>query len=112
KGFLGLTVSCARCHDHMFDPIPTKDYYALHGVFASTVEPADKPVIRQADPFKAADFAQKLAVLEQKNRDAYYRIAGRTLNEFQGNAKNYLLALQFGGRRKLPAEQQKARAAM
>lgn len=36
RGFLGLTVSCARCHDHKFDPIPTTDYYALAGVFAST----------------------------------------------------------------------------
>lgn len=36
RGMLGLTVSCARCHDHKFDPIPTKDYYALAGVFAST----------------------------------------------------------------------------
>jgi cytochrome c551/c552 len=36
RGFLGLTVSCARCHDHKFDPIPTQDYYALAGVFAST----------------------------------------------------------------------------
>ncbi len=36
RGILGLTVSCARCHDHKFDPIPTKDYYALAGVFAST----------------------------------------------------------------------------
>jgi hypothetical protein len=33
---LGLTVACARCHDHKFDPIPTDDYYALAGVFAST----------------------------------------------------------------------------
>ena len=33
---LGLTVACARCHDHKFDPIPTSDYYALAGVFAST----------------------------------------------------------------------------
>jgi mono/diheme cytochrome c family protein len=36
RGFLGLTVACARCHDHKFDPIATKDYYALAGVFAST----------------------------------------------------------------------------
>jgi hypothetical protein len=38
KGFLGLTVTCARCHDHKFDPIPTKDYYSLYGVFNSSVE--------------------------------------------------------------------------
>ena len=36
KGFLGLTVTCARCHDHKYDPISQKDYYALGGVFASS----------------------------------------------------------------------------
>jgi hypothetical protein len=36
RAFLGLTVSCARCHDHKFDPIPTKDYYSLGSIFAST----------------------------------------------------------------------------
>ncbi len=36
KSILGLTVSCARCHDHKFDPIPTADYYALAGIFLST----------------------------------------------------------------------------
>ena len=36
KAFLGLTVACARCHNHKFDPIPTKDYYALAGIFRST----------------------------------------------------------------------------
>lgn len=36
RGFLGLTVACARCHDHKFDPVSQKDYYALAGVFAST----------------------------------------------------------------------------
>jgi hypothetical protein len=35
KTFLGLTISCARCHDHKFDPIPTSDYYALAGIFRS-----------------------------------------------------------------------------
>ena len=36
RGMLGLTVACARCHDHKFDPIPTRDYYALAGIFHST----------------------------------------------------------------------------
>jgi mono/diheme cytochrome c family protein len=36
KAFLGMTVSCARCHDHKFDAISTKDYYALAGIFQST----------------------------------------------------------------------------
>jgi hypothetical protein len=36
RGFLGLTVGCARCHDHKYDPIPTSDYYGLAGVFLNT----------------------------------------------------------------------------
>ncbi len=36
RGFLGLTLACARCHDHKFDPISTEDYYALAGIFFST----------------------------------------------------------------------------
>jgi cytochrome c553 len=47
--FLGLTVACARCHDHKFDPITTHDYYALAGIFAST-KLADRPV-QTADLF-------------------------------------------------------------
>jgi hypothetical protein len=39
KAFLGLTLRCARCHDHKFDPISTRDYYALYGIFASTQYP-------------------------------------------------------------------------
>ena len=38
RGTLGLTVACARCHDHKFDPIPTRDYYALYGVFGNPQE--------------------------------------------------------------------------
>ena len=38
-GFLAMTVGCARCHDHKYDPIPTKDFYALTGFFNSTDEP-------------------------------------------------------------------------
>jgi len=36
RAFLGLTLGCARCHDHKFDPLPTSDYYALAGIFTST----------------------------------------------------------------------------
>jgi hypothetical protein len=43
RGLLGLTVRCARCHDHKFDPILTKDYYALAGIFASTTA-APRPI--------------------------------------------------------------------
>lgn len=43
RGMLGLTVTCSRCHDHKFDPIPTADYYSLYGVFASSDEPKNEP---------------------------------------------------------------------
>ena len=41
RGTMSLTVGCARCHDHKFDPITAKDYYALHGVMASCDEESD-----------------------------------------------------------------------
>ncbi len=56
KGFLGLTVSCARCHDHPFDPVPTKDYYSLHGVFASSLEPRVRPILGP-DPSRSPQYA-------------------------------------------------------
>lgn len=48
RGLMGLTVACARCHDHKFDPILTKDYYGLVGVFASTMR-AERPMF-DVDP--------------------------------------------------------------
>ncbi|MEY3458076.1 MAG: hypothetical protein RL215_1233 [Planctomycetota bacterium] len=72
RGFLGLTLACARCHDHKFDPIPTADYYSLHGVFASSIEPLDRPRIGPVEaanePFET-EFAAKLKeVLDLQNR--------------------------------------------
>jgi hypothetical protein len=51
KAFLGLTIGCARCHDHKFDPISAEDYYALAGIFFSTSlvpgpVPGNTPLIR------------------------------------------------------------------
>ena len=50
RGLMGLSVTCARCHDHKFDPIPTEDYYSLHGVFASSIEPDELPLLPDAAP--------------------------------------------------------------
>jgi hypothetical protein len=45
RGFLGLTVACARCHDHKYDAITSRDYYALYGVFASCERPYNLPLL-------------------------------------------------------------------
>ena len=58
RGFLGLTVACAQCHNHKFDPIPQKDYYSLQGVFSSSelnkVPLAPKDVVEKWDAEKKA----------------------------------------------------------
>ncbi len=55
RGLMGLTVQCARCHDHKYDPIPTADYYSLYGVFASCEEPEELPLIGQPQQSAAYD---------------------------------------------------------
>ena len=65
RGLLGLTTACARCHDHKFDPIPTDDYYSMSGIFASSVEPADLPLIgapQMNDAYR--EYEQELAKRE------------------------------------------------
>ena len=49
RGLLGMTIACARCHDHKFDPIKQSDYYALAGMFASTMR-AERPLRADIDP--------------------------------------------------------------
>jgi mono/diheme cytochrome c family protein len=69
KGFLGLTVSCSRCHDHKFDPIPQKDYYSLHGIFASSREPEILPVISPvSNTPEYRDYYGKRMALQQEDR--------------------------------------------
>ena len=57
RGFLGLTVACAQCHDHKFDPIPTRDYYSLQGIFNNSevneYPLADKPTVDEYKKRKA-----------------------------------------------------------
>ncbi len=70
RGTQGLTVACARCHDHKFDPIPTADYYSLYGVFASSHEPGDKPLLGpNPDPTRAAAYAVERAKREKELSD-------------------------------------------
>ncbi len=79
KGMLGLTVACARCHDHKFDPIPTTDYYALFGIFKSTAYAHSGTEIyphtygftalNPADAAKLKDFESQLSGLDNRIED-------------------------------------------
>ena len=78
--FLGLTVGCARCHDHKFDPISTQDYYALAGVFAS-VRHTDISLLPDADAKKVLEAHAQIQKLQEqikkasKTKDADKQIA-------------------------------------
>jgi hypothetical protein len=105
KGFLGLTVACSRCHDHKFDPIPAADYYSLHGIFSSVIEPQQNPVIR--DPLLVgknaptnayrADYEKKLAELIAKTAGGYYRHLAGMQAAFHREFAPRALAAMAGG---------------
>ncbi len=67
RGFFGLTVSCARCHNHKYDPISSADYYSLYGVFARSVPPLVPPRI-DSRPLngEAKAFEQKYVAKQQE----------------------------------------------
>jgi mono/diheme cytochrome c family protein len=91
RGMLGLTVSCARCHDHKFDPIPTKDYYALAGVFAST-EYNETP-LAPPEVVKAYDDAQaQVKQAEQQHKEAEAAESRKLGESFASLTAQYLTA--------------------
>jgi mono/diheme cytochrome c family protein len=68
RGLMGLTVTCARCHDHKYDPIPTADYYSLYGVLRSSREPLVLPEFTPS-PTEGEDYPKftfELARRQQK----------------------------------------------
>ncbi len=72
RGFLGLTVACARCHDHKYDPIPQTDYYALAGVFYNTIyeeyPAAPKKIVEEYAKLEDdLDLKQKILQEESQN---------------------------------------------
>ncbi len=69
RGMIGLTVACARCHDHKYDPIPSRDYYAMYSIFNSSLEPEPKelPIIgKTADEAAFNEYQTKIAEIAKK----------------------------------------------
>jgi len=92
RGTLGLTVSCARCHDHKFDPIPTRDYYALHGVFASSEEPGERPLLRPLqDSPDYQDYLKQKAKIEEEVEEFQDKEIAKFIGELRQNVGDYLL---------------------
>lgn len=83
RGTLGLTVACARCHDHKFDPIPTRDYYALYGIFQSSAE--------ALVPCSQGNNAE-LAALVKKNRDLMTKRRHEQMARTRARAADYVAA--------------------
>jgi cytochrome c553 len=88
-----LTVACARCHDHKFDPIPTADYYSLYGVFAASTERLvsldETP--KDTDAYRA--YVKGLAERQKKLADTYAAKLAELTNRLRGQAETYLVAL-------------------
>ncbi|HEU0123981.1 MAG TPA: PSD1 and planctomycete cytochrome C domain-containing protein [Bryobacteraceae bacterium] len=96
RGFLALTVACAQCHDHKFDPIPTKDYYSLLGVFNSSKQ-NEYPL---ADKEAVEAWTKKKKELDKAKEDLtnFYAKQTEQLSEiFAAKADKYLLAAQDKG---------------
>ncbi|HZT82145.1 MAG TPA: DUF1549 domain-containing protein, partial [Gemmataceae bacterium] len=93
RGLLGLTVGCARCHDHKFDPISMRDYYALYGVFASCAEPTVPPLFADPPPTKEyAAFAKELQARETKLTEFVRAKHDELVKSAQVRVAEYLMA--------------------
>ncbi len=92
RGFLGLTLACARCHDHKFDPIPTSDYYGLAGIFFSShilpspgVKTDGSPVLRI--PLATSSELAARAAKEKRAAELEKEIAAKSRVTFLTKAK-------------------------
>jgi len=91
RGVMGLTVTCARCHDHKYDPIPTDDYYSLYGVMASCNEPGEPPLIGEPQESEAyQQFMAELNKREQAFKDYHATKYSEMLSDLRLRAADYL----------------------
>ncbi|MHC5540320.1 DUF1549 domain-containing protein, partial [Singulisphaera rosea] len=98
RGLLGLTVTCARCHDHKYDPIPTDDYYSLHGVFASSVEPGELPLLKSSSTdTQALDYDRQYKAIESEFHAFVASKQAEIQDDLRGRIAAYLkVAAQLG----------------
>jgi len=93
--FLGLTVGCAQCHDHKFDPIPTKDYYSLLGVFKSSK--VDEHPLASAEVVSAYKNAKKALADKQTEINQYLDSQTKlTAEMLAARTADYLMAAWSG----------------
>jgi hypothetical protein len=93
RGTMALTVACARCHDHKFDPVPTKDYYSLHGIFNSSQEPEEKPLLgKLVENEDYKDYLKMKAELEEKEEAEIADEVHKFLAKARAATGDYLLA--------------------
>ncbi|MBI1371413.1 MAG: DUF1553 domain-containing protein [Phycisphaera sp.] len=93
RGMLGLTVTCARCHDHKYDPIAMTDYYSLYGILRSSDEPDgdDMPVIAEPTPSPGYEKYKQEIAKRQKDLDDYVaKVHGQIAEELRSRAGDYL----------------------
>lgn len=111
RGFLGLTIACARCHDHKFDPVTAADYYALRGVFDSVAEPKEGPVIA-GDPNSKSylEFTKKLETYEKEAYDTFYKIQREISDRLRKNAENVFIVSHLSRRDSSPEDKKEASA--
>src|SRR5262249_7722959 len=94
RGTMGLTVTCARCHDHKFDPITMKDYYGLYGVFASSHEPKDLPLLGAASmPPQYEEYVAERKKRETEQDDFIKSKEEEVRTKLRGQVGDYLLLL-------------------
>ena len=95
KAFMGLTMDCARCHDHPFDPIPIQDYYSIAGIFRSTnsLVPGNVASFHERDlrdefGEQRKQYEQTLAALEKDLKDAVNLIKTLGGKELNSNSRS------------------------
>lgn len=100
RGFLGFTVACARCHDHKYDPIPTKDYYSLYSIFSNIRQPKDLPLISKtsADSAKQSLYQERLDRIRKFDDDYRIRRHAEMVAFFKTQAAEYVRAAKDADR--------------